>query len=103
VLPVVALVLPLTACRVVSDSLLRKRLALDRVAQAELIGGLVTLPVLIGCALAGMGVWALVIGYLVNPLARTIATYVFVPWRPGFRLGGRRAREVVGFSWQRSG
>lgn len=27
-----ALVLPLTACRVVSDSLLRKRLALDRVS-----------------------------------------------------------------------
>ena len=45
VLPVVALVLPLTACRVVSDSLLRKRLALDRVAQAEVIGSLVTLPV----------------------------------------------------------
>lgn len=32
VLPVLALVLPLTACRVVSDSLLRKRLALDRVS-----------------------------------------------------------------------
>jgi O-antigen/teichoic acid export membrane protein len=34
VLPVLALVLPLTACSVVSDSLLRKRLALDRVSQA---------------------------------------------------------------------
>lgn len=43
VLPVLALVLPLTACRVVSDSLLRKRLALDRVSQV--IGGAVTLPV----------------------------------------------------------
>jgi len=39
VLPVSALVLPLTACSVVSDSLLRKRLALDRVSQAEVIGG----------------------------------------------------------------
>ena len=98
VLPVVALVLPLIACRVVSDSLLRKHLALDRVAQAEMIGGLVTLPILLGCALAGMGVWALVVGYLVSPLARTIATYVFLPWRPGFRLGGKRVREVIGFS-----
>ena len=98
VLPVVALVLPLTACRVVSDSLLRKRLALDRVAQAEVIGSLVTLPVLLGCALAGMGVWALVVGYLMSPLVRTIATYVFVPWRPGLRLGGKRVREVIGFS-----
>jgi teichuronic acid exporter len=35
VLPVLALALPVTACSVVSDSLLRKRLALDRVSQAE--------------------------------------------------------------------
>src|SRR5437667_5172169 len=33
VLPVLALVLPLTACRMVPDGLLRKRLALDRVSQ----------------------------------------------------------------------
>jgi len=50
-----SLVLPLTACRVVSDSLLRKRLALDRVSQAEVIGAVVTLPITIGCALGGLG------------------------------------------------
>jgi PST family polysaccharide transporter len=88
----------LTACRVVSDSLLRKRLALDRVSQAEVIGAAVTLPVTIGCALGGLGVWTLVIAALVGPALRSAATFVFAPWLPGFRIGGERAREVVRFS-----
>jgi O-antigen/teichoic acid export membrane protein len=98
VLPVLALVLPLTACRVVSDSLLRKRLALDRVSQAEVIGGLVTLPVTLGCALAGFGVWTLVVGALLAPTARSIATFIFAPWRPGLRIGGTRIKELLNFS-----
>ncbi len=98
VLPVLALILPLTACRVVSDSLLRQRLALDRVSQAEVISGIVALPVTFGCALAGLGVWALVIGSLVNPGVRSIATFAFAPWRPGLRVGGARVREVIYFS-----
>jgi O-antigen/teichoic acid export membrane protein len=98
VLPFLALVLPLTSCRVVSDSLLRKRLALDRVSQAEVISGMVTLPVTYGCAVAGLGVWALVVGALVNPAVRSIATFAFAPWYPGFRIGGERVREVVHFS-----
>ena len=98
VLPVLALVLPVTACSVVPDSLLRKRLALDRISQAEVIGGVATLPVMLGCALAGLGVWALVIGSLVGPAVRSIATFAFAPWRPGFRLGGERIKEVLHFS-----
>jgi teichuronic acid exporter len=98
VLPVLSLVVPLTACRVVSDSLLRKRLALDRVSQAEVIGAVVTLPVTIGCALGGLGVWTLVVGYLVGPAVRTVATFAFAPWLPGFRIGGERVREVIRFS-----
>jgi teichuronic acid exporter len=98
VLPVLSLVLPLTACRVVSDSLLRKQLALDRVSQAELISSAITLPVTFGCALAGLGVWALVVGALVGPAARSLATFAFAPWYPGLRLGGDRVKEVVHFS-----
>ena len=98
VLPVLALVLPLTSCRVVSDSLLRKRLALDRVSQAEVLGGLVALPVMLGCALGGLGVWTLVVGAILAPTVRSVATVVFAPWRPGFRLGGKRAKEMLHFS-----
>jgi len=63
--------LPLTGCAVVSDGLLRKRLALDRISQAEIIGGGAALPVMLFCALAGFGIWALVIGSLVHLAARS--------------------------------
>jgi O-antigen/teichoic acid export membrane protein len=98
VLPALSLVLPLAACRVISDSMLRQRLALDRVSQAEVISTVVTLPVTLGCALAGFGVWALVAGALVNPAVRSIATLAFAPWRPGLRIGGARVKEVIHFS-----
>jgi len=98
VLPFVALSLPLTACRVVPDSLLRKQLALDRISQAEVIGTSVSLPAVLGCAFAGLGLWTLVVGALVGPTARTIATFVFAPWRPGLRIGGPRIRQVIDFS-----
>jgi O-antigen/teichoic acid export membrane protein len=97
-LPVVALVLPITACSVVSDGLLRKRLALHRVSQAEIIAWLITMPVLLGCALAGLGVWALVVGSLILPTVRSVATLAFSPWHPGLQLGGKRVKEVLQFS-----
>jgi O-antigen/teichoic acid export membrane protein len=98
VLPVLSLVLPLAASRVVSDSLLRRRLALDRVSQAEVISSIVTLPLTVGCALAGLGVWALVVGSLANPAVRSVATFAFAPWCPGVRIGGSRVKEVIHFS-----
>lgn len=98
VLPAVSFMLPLTAIRVVPDSLLRKDLALDRISQAEIIGGLATLPVTLACALAGYGVWALVAGSLVGPAARSAATFAFAPWRPGLQFGGSRIKDMLHFS-----
>jgi len=98
VLPVLALGLPVNACTVVSGSLLRKRLALDRVSQAEIIGAVVTLPVMLCCALAGLGVWTLVIGSLVGWVVRGAVIFAFAPWLPGLRIGGERAKEVIHFS-----
>ena len=98
VLPVLALVLPVTACSVVSDSLLRKSLALNRVSQAEIIGNALALPVMVGFALAGFGVWTLVAGSLVVSVVKSIATFAFAPWLPGLRIGGRRAKEMIDFS-----
>jgi O-antigen/teichoic acid export membrane protein len=59
---------------------------------------LVTLPAMLVCALAGFGVWALVIGSLTGWVVRSIATFVFAPWLPGFRVGGERAKEMLDFS-----
>ena len=98
VLPFLALALPLTACSTVSDSLLRKRLALNRVSQAEIIRGLVTLPVMLFCAYTGFGVWTLVIGFVMGEIVRSVAIFAFAPWLPGLRIGGARAKEMLHFS-----
>ncbi|MBI4271488.1 MAG: lipopolysaccharide biosynthesis protein [Candidatus Rokubacteria bacterium] len=98
VLRVAGLSLPLVAVRVVPDSLLRKRLELDRVSQAEVAAMLVAIPVVVAMAWSGAGVWALVAGTLVTPLVQNIVSFWFVRWWPGLRVGSRRLREILRYS-----
>ena len=98
VLRVVSLTLPLTGLRIVPDSLLRKSLALDRVSQAEILALLVAMPVQVGLALAGAGVWALVAGIVTTHLLSTAAMFAFVDWRPGLRWGSSRFKEILKYS-----
>src|SRR5215468_10631428 len=87
-LRVVGLGLPLVALRVVPDALLRQRLELDRISRAEVVAALLTIPVVVGMAWAGTGVWALVAGALSTSLVQGAVTFSLVRWRPGFHVGG---------------
>lgn len=98
VLRVVGLVLPLMAVRVVSDSLLRKRLAFDRLSQAEIAAVLINVPIVLGLAWGGAGVWALVAGGLVVPLVQGILICWFARWRPGLQVGGARLSDLLRYS-----
>jgi O-antigen/teichoic acid export membrane protein len=98
VLRVAGLSLPLVAVRIVPDSLLRKRLELDRVSQAEVASMLATTPVVLALAWSGVGVWALVVGSLVMPLVQSVVSFWFVRWWPGLRVGSRRLPELLRFS-----
>ena len=51
----------------------------------------------IALALAGAGVWSLVIGYLAGTLALTIALWVLVPWRPRFKPQRAHLRKLLSF------
>ena len=62
VLRCIGLILPFVALRVVPDSLLRKRLELDKIAQREMLSTVATLPIIITLAWYGAGIWALVAG-----------------------------------------
>jgi len=98
VLRVSGLALPLVAARVIPDGLLRKRLALDRVSQAELFSVMASIPVMCGLAWVGLGVWALVAGALIRPLIQGVVSFWFVRWWPGLQVGGKRSREVISYS-----
>jgi teichuronic acid exporter len=98
VLRVVGLSLPLSAVRVIPDSLLRKRLLLDKVAKAEMVAAIVTVPLVLGLAITGIGVWALVAGALATPLVQSVTMFLFVRWWPTLKIRGRRLREIVHYS-----
>lgn len=98
ILRVAGLTLPLVALRVVPDSLLRKRLRLDRVSQAEIVAVATTIPVILALAWSGAGVWALVAGALVMPLVQTSLSYWFVRWWPGLRIRSRRLGALLRYS-----
>lgn len=98
VLRVVGLSLPLVAVRTIPDSLLRKRLHLDKVSQAEMASVMVTIPVVLGMAWYGAGVWALVAGAVVMPLVHSTISFWFVRWWPGLRMGSRRLHDILRYS-----
>jgi O-antigen/teichoic acid export membrane protein len=84
--------------RIVPDSLLRKRLRLDRISQAEIVSTVVTISVVVSMAVAGAGVWALVAGALALPLVQSMMIFWFVWWWPGLEVSGRRVRAILRYS-----
>lgn len=95
VLRVVALSLPLGALRTVPENLLRRDLALDKVSQALLISNIVAIPFVLGLAIAGAGVWALVSGIVLVPAVHSAATFIFARWRPGFVVRGQQLGAML--------
>lgn len=98
ILRVAGVTLPLAALRLVPESLLRKRLALDRLSQVEILAVLATLPVVLSLAWMGMGVWALVAGALVMPFVQNLGAFWCAGWLPGLRMRSRRRRALLRYS-----
>jgi O-antigen/teichoic acid export membrane protein len=51
----------------------------------------------IALALAGAGVWSIVLGYVVGTVAMTGAMWISVPWRPKMRPTRRHLDGMIGF------
>ena len=98
VIRVLALALPIVAMRVVPENLLRKDLRLDKISQAEIVASLSTLPVVLGLAASGFGVWALVASGLIPHVTQGFVCFRLVSWRPGIEVGSRRLREILHYS-----
>lgn len=77
-------------------ALLRRELRFDLVVRIEVLALLVSMPVGIGAALAGAGVFALVGGALVGMLVVTVALARTLTWRPG---RPRLASGLLGYGW----
>jgi O-antigen/teichoic acid export membrane protein len=51
----------------------------------------------VGLALAGAGVWSIVLGYVVGTVAMTVALWLSVPWRPRVRPRRAHLDGMIGF------
>jgi O-antigen/teichoic acid export membrane protein len=98
VLRVSSVTLLLFAFRLVPDAMLRKRLALDKIAQAEMVSVAAAMPVMLILAWDGAGVWALVFSSVVQAVTVVCALIAFYPWWPRLRFSGRRLPAMLRFS-----
>lgn len=89
----------LSVVRVVPDSLLRKRLHLDKVSIADIAAAGLNIPLVLGLAWAGAGVWALAAGAVFGPFVQCLLSFLLARWRPGLRVGSTRFRRLLTFSW----
>lgn len=97
-LRVSSVTLLLFAFRLVPDAMLRKRLALDKIAQAEMAAAAASIPVMLVFAWVGAGVWALVFSGVVQAVIAALALIVFYPWWPRMQFSGRRLPAMLRFS-----
>jgi PST family polysaccharide transporter len=72
----------LQSFNVIQDAILRRRLQMRGIAIRVMLSNLVAGAAAIGCALAGMGVWALVVQQLVWPTLYAIMLWPIAGWRP---------------------
>ncbi|HUA45083.1 MAG TPA: lipopolysaccharide biosynthesis protein [Solirubrobacteraceae bacterium] len=64
---------------------------------AELVDAIFRGGVGVALALAGAGVWALVIGYSAGNIAMDVVLWKLVPWRPRFRPQRQHLRQLLSF------
>ena len=79
------------------DALLQKELEFRRRFLPELLSAIVKGIFSIVLALAGYGIWSIVLGNLIGALARTIAKWYVLNWRPRLHFYMDRARALWGY------
>ena len=94
-----AVIMFVTALGQIHLSLLRRTLQFRHIARVIAVSALVNAIVSIGCALAGMTYWALVLGYGAAAVTGTIMYWVYDSWRPTRSASLTALRSVWRTSW----
>ena len=90
VLRVMALVLVFRSLGVIPGAILERSLDFRSKTVVDLSGTLAQVVAFIGLAVAGFGVWSLVVGNVVAAAVQAAVVWLRVPWRPSPRLASRR-------------
>lgn len=92
-----AVVFPLSGLSVVQAALLTRDFRYRSLAIRSLIGTIVGLGAATAAALAGWGVWSLVLQTVVSATVSTAALWLVSPWRPSLRFSRDSFRNAIAF------
>ena len=88
----------LQALTVIPDAVLRRRLQMRGIALRYILAQLISGSAAIWCALAGLGVWALVVQQVGGHALYAVMLWSVTPWRPRLRPIGKELRDIRGTS-----
>jgi O-antigen/teichoic acid export membrane protein len=91
-------IIPLYALNTIPEAVLRRKLQLRGLALRYLTSGLLSGIAAISCAMAGFGVWSLVVQQVLLTLINTVLLWLMIPWRPRLRRCSRELRDIRGTS-----
>lgn len=94
---VLSLSLFLTSFKTIPSIILERQLQFERLVIPEIIETLVYNGIAVYLALAGYGVWSLVIAILARTLVGAIALNLIAPWHIGWRFSRESARSLLTF------
>ncbi|NYD68885.1 PST family polysaccharide transporter [Herbiconiux flava] len=97
VLQIMGLSLPIAAVSSVPAAMLERELKFKALSVRQLSGTLAGAAVAVPLALAGAGVWALVVQTLVSVAVAAVVLWLRGTWRPAFRFSRESLRSMVGF------
>jgi O-antigen/teichoic acid export membrane protein len=103
IMPVLGLNFLLSGVGNTHAALALKRIDFRSRTAAELAEVLIRGVIGVALALAGAGVWSLVIGYVVGTAAWTVTLWICIPWRPHFKPRRRHVGRLVRFGGSLTG
>jgi PST family polysaccharide transporter len=83
----------------VHNVLLERELDFKKKTTAELTSSIIKAVISIGMAIAGFGVWSLVIGQLTGIAITSALLWYMVPWRPNLSWDSSVARELFSYGF----
>lgn len=91
-------IIPLQGTVVVQEALLRRRFQFRALAVRNTVSSVAGGLLGIALALAGFGVWSLVVQQVSTVLIAAVALWAVSDWRPRLRFHRHEARQLLGFS-----
>lgn len=98
VLRVMSLVLFIQAFASTRNAYVNRNMQFKLLMKCNTVAAVISGAIGIGCAYAGLGVWALVIQRLVQQTIITLLLFIRLKWRPRFRFNKKKFNELFGFS-----